>query len=126
MTDVNGRHTASTDPDQNVGDADAPEVAALQADIERTREELAQTVDQLTAKLDVKTRVRDRAVESKDRAAAQVQSMRERAADLATDDDGKPTPVTISIGGGVIAGLAAVVLVLMWRRSSHGGRRRRR
>ena len=124
MTDVNGRHTASTDPEKSDGDADAPEVAALQADIERTREELAQTVDQLTAKLDVKTRVRDRAVETKDRAAAQVQSLRDQAADRATDDDGKPTPVAISIGGGVIAGLAAVVVVLMWRRSPRGGRRR--
>jgi len=124
MTDVNGRHTASTDPDKNEGDADAPEVAALQADIERTREELAQTVDQLTTKLDVKTRVRDRAVETKDRAAVQLQSLRKQAADRVTDDDGKPTPVAMSIGGGVIAGLAAVVLVFMWRRSSRGGRRR--
>ncbi|HWM75191.1 MAG TPA: DUF3618 domain-containing protein [Nocardioides sp.] len=126
MTDVNGRHAASTDPDKIEGEADPPEVAALQADIERTREELAHTVDQLTAKLDVKTRVRDRAVETKDQVAAQVQSLREQAADRATDDDGKPTPVAVSIGGGVIAGLAAVILVLMWRRSSSGGRRRRR
>jgi hypothetical protein len=124
MTDVNGRHTASTEPDNSEDDADAPEVAALQADIERTREELAQTVDQLTAKLDVKTRARARAVETRDRAVAQVQSLRERAADRATDEDGKPTPVAITIGGGVVAGLAAVVLVLMWRRSSRGGRRR--
>ena len=124
MTDVNGRHAASTEPDKNEGDADAPEVAALQADIERTREELAQTVDQLTAKLDVKTRVRDRVEETRDRAVAQVQSLRARAADRATDEDGKPTPVAMSIGGGVVAGLAAVVLVLMWRRSSRGGRRR--
>lgn len=126
MTDINGRHAATTDPDKNEGDADAPEVAVLQADIERTREELAQTVDQLTAKLDVKSRVRDRAIETKDRAAAQLQSLREQAAERATDDDGKPTPVAMSIGGGVLAGLAAVVLVLMWRRSSRGGRSRRR
>jgi hypothetical protein len=126
MTDVNGRHTAGTDPDKNEGDTDASEVAALQADIERTREELAQTVDQLTAKLDVKTRVRDRAVQTKERAVAQVQTLRERAADQATDDDGKPTAVAMSIGGGVIAGLAAVVLVRVWRRSSRGDRRRRR
>ena len=35
-----------------------PEVAALQADIERTRAQLAATVDQLAAKLDVKARLR--------------------------------------------------------------------
>jgi len=126
MTDVNGRHAAGTDPDKIEGEADTPEVAALQADIERTREELAHTVDQLTAKFDVKTRVRDRAVETKDQVAAQVQSLREQATDRATDDDGKPTPVAMSIGGGVIAGLAAVLMVLLWRRSSPGGRRRRR
>lgn len=124
MTDVNGRHTAGTNTDKHEDETGNPEVAALQADIERTREQLAQTVDQLTAKLDVKTRVRDRAVETKERAASQVHSLREQA----TDEDGKPVPAAIAIASGVVAALAAVVLVAVWRRSSHGaaGRKRRR
>jgi Protein of unknown function (DUF3618) len=126
MTDVNGRHTAGTTPETDDGDTGNPEVAALQADIERHREDLAQTVDQLTAKLDVKTRVRERASETKDRATAQVHSLRRQAVDRTTDDDGKPTPAALGIGGGVVAGLAAVVLVYLWRRSSQGGRRRLR
>lgn len=122
MSDVNGRHTASTDHDTDASSTDDPEVAALQADIERTREELAQTVDQLTAKLDVKTRVRETVSETKDRAASQVQHLR----DQATDDDGKPTPAAMGVGAGIVAGVAAVVLVFMWRRSSDSRRKRRR
>jgi hypothetical protein len=126
MTDVNGRHTASTTSATDDADTGSPEVAALQADIERHREDLAQTVEQLTAKLDVKTRVRDRVSETKERATSQVHSLRRQAVDRTTDDDGKPTPAAMGVGGGLIAGIAAVVLVLLWRRSSHGGRRRRR
>lgn len=72
----------------------SPEAAALQAEIERTREDLAETVDQLAAKLDVKSRVRDKV----------------------TSPDGKPTPAVTSVGAGVVAGLAAIVLLWLWGR----------
>lgn len=72
----------------------SPEAAALQAEIERTREDLAETVDQLAAKLDVKSRVRDKV----------------------TSADGKPTPAVTSVGAGVVAGLAAIVLLWLWGR----------
>ena len=75
-------------------------MAELEADIARTREELAHTVDQLTAKLDVKTRVRNRATETKDVAAVRRSP---RAEHLARRVDGKPTPAALSIGGGVLA-----------------------
>lgn len=72
-----------------------PEVAALQADIERTREELAQTVDQLTAKLDVKSRIRARV----------------------TTPEGRPTNPVLVVGGVAVAAvLAAVVLTVRRRR----------
>ena len=64
--------------------------ADIEADIARQRDELAQTVDQLTHKLDVKAQAKER--------AAQV-------ADRATTDDGKPRP------GLVAAATAAVLLV---------------
>ena len=72
----------------------SPEAAALQAEIERTREELAQTVDQLAAKLDVKSRVRDKV----------------------TSPDGKPTPALTSAGAGIVAGLAAMFILWLWGR----------
>ena len=70
----------------------------IEADIERQREELAATVSQLQAKLDVKARAQHRASELRDRA---------------TTDSGRPRPE-------VIAGAAAVLAVvglLVWRRT---------
>ncbi len=70
----------------------------LEADIARQREDLAVTVEQLQAKLDVKARAQGKAHELKDRA---------------TTADGRPRPDLTA------AALAAVVLVaglLVWRR----------
>ena len=72
--------------------------AAKEREVERNRERLADTVDALQAKLDVKTR-----------AQAKLQETKERA----TTDDGKPRPA-------VLAGAAAVVVAvagLVWWRS---------
>lgn len=78
----------------------SPDVAALQADIERTRADLAHTVDRLTARLDMKARVRDRLIEAKD------------------------DPTVLGLGALVAA--AAVVAVVLVRRSSAPRRTRRR
>ena len=94
--------------------AATPEMAELEADIARTREELADTVDQLTAKLEVKTRIRNRAAEAKDAATMQVRAARQQLVDVA----GKAKPTTLGVGGGVIAAIAAVVLVRLWQRPS--------
>ncbi|MBI2246270.1 MAG: DUF3618 domain-containing protein [Nocardioides sp.] len=70
----------------------------LEADIARQREDLATTVDQLHAKLDVKARAQDKAHELKDRA---------------TTADGRPRPDLTA------AAVAAAVLaagLLAWRR----------
>jgi len=89
-----------------------PEMAELEADIVRTREDLAQTVDQLTAKLDVKSRIRGRATEAKDAAAVQLHSARQQL----VDGDGRPRPAALRVGGGVVAGVLAVILVKLWYR----------
>lgn len=71
---------------------------SLEADLARQREELAATVTELHAKLDVKARAQHKAGEVKDRA---------------TTADGKPRPDL------TIAALGAVALVaglLVWRR----------
>lgn len=69
------------------------DVDALQQDVERTREELAETVDLLAAKLDVKTRVRDQV----------------------TTADGRPTP-TVLAAAGLALGLVAILVVVKIRR----------
>jgi len=71
---------------------------AIRADIERTREDLAQTVDALHAKLDVKTRARDK--------VAQVKNS-------ATTNDGKPRPEVIAVA---VAALVVVAGLVWWRR----------
>lgn len=105
MSDLNsprpdGAHRADT-----AADTDDPQVAALQADIERTREQLADTVDQLQAKLDVRAR-----------ASAGAHDLAERTKAKVVDADGHPRPAAMGAGGAVIAGLAAVALVALWRR----------
>ena len=96
MSASNGTHpttttpTASNDPD------------AIRADIEQTRENLAETVDALHAKLDVKTQAKAKAAQVKD---------------SATTDAGKPRPELIgaavaAVAAGRRAGLAAAPLKL--------------
>lgn len=70
----------------------------IQADIERQREELAGTVDQLTAKLDVKSQAQARVAEVKDRA---------------TTEDGKPRPEVLAGAAGALV----LVGLLIWLRA---------
>jgi MYXO-CTERM domain-containing protein len=72
----------------------------IQADIEQQRAQLAQTVDQLSHKLDVKAQGK-----------AKVEDLKDRA----TTDDGKPRPEVIA---GAAAALTAFVLLVWWRRRS--------
>jgi hypothetical protein len=100
-TEVNGTPTG-----------DNPGIEEIEAEIAHTREDLAATVDELTARLDVKTRVRERVQQTKDQAAARVLAVR----DQATDDDGRPTTTTLGVGGAVAAAVVVVVAWSIWRR----------
>jgi hypothetical protein len=72
--------------------------ADIEADIEAQREHLADTVDQLAHKLDVKAQAKERASQVKDRA---------------TTDDGRPRPALL----GALLGLVLVAgLAVWWRR----------
>jgi hypothetical protein len=79
--------TTSDDPD------------AIREDIERTRNELAGTVDALQAKLDVK---------------AQAKARLARAKDQATTDSGKPRPELVA---GAVGAVLLVAGLVWWRRS---------
>jgi len=74
----------------------------IAADIESQREQLAHTVDQLSARLDVKSRTRAKMAELKDRA---------------TTVDGSPRPEVIAAAGSLVA--IAVVLVIWRLRRTH-------
>jgi hypothetical protein len=66
----------------------------IQADIERQREQLAKTVDQLGHKLDAK---------------AQTMAKVDAAKDRATTDDGKPRPEMIGVVAAVVVGIGLIV-----------------
>lgn len=78
-------------------------VADLEADIETTRKELGQTVQALSDKLDVKQRVREKAVEIKEQAVHRVE-------DASHDDRVRRT----AIAAAVVA--VALVGLILWRR----------
>lgn len=111
--------TTSTDRPELGKDASADEI---EADIERTREQLGETVDALTNKLDVKSRARDKVADAKDRAATQVDTAKAQgsrlvaqARDAATDEDGDTRPAVPVAAGLVGAGIVLLVF-LTWRR----------
>jgi uncharacterized Zn finger protein (UPF0148 family) len=71
--------------------------AEIEAEIEQQRAQLADTVDQLAAKMDVKSK-----------AQAKVASVKESA----TTDEGKPRPEVLAAAGSLV-GIAVVLIV--WR-----------
>lgn len=95
----------------------------IEADLAQTRQELGETVDALSAKLDVKSRAKDQVAVTKHRANEQVQVARERAAqavaqgkNAATDEQGSVKPVVPAVAGGVVLVVLAVVGVGLVRR----------
>ncbi len=105
----------------------------LQADIERTRTQLGQTVEALSDKLDVKAQARQKAADTRDRLASKTQetkgravdtaqTLRSKAADLgskvadaATDNQGSIRP-SMPIAGIALAGAVAIGIVVGMRR----------
>ena len=82
-------------------------VEDIQADIAQTRNELGQTVEALSDKLDVKTRAKEKAAETKERVVEKADTLRHTA----TDNPKRTVPVAAVV---LIGALAAVIVV--WRR----------
>jgi vacuolar-type H+-ATPase subunit I/STV1 len=79
----------------------------IQADIAQTRDELGQTVEALSDKLDVKARAKDKATETKARVVEKADTLRHTA----TDNPKRTVPVAAVV---LIGALAAGIVV--WRR----------
>jgi MYXO-CTERM domain-containing protein len=104
-------------------ESSAQDIDQLQAQIEQTREELADTVDALGAKLDVKSRAKDKVSATTEQARAGVEAGRDRvvrvannAVDAATDDSGRPTPSVIVAVSSAALAAALVAGFVVWRR----------
>lgn len=87
-------------------DADIDEI---QTDIEQTRRELGETVEALTAKMDVKQRTKDKASETRDLVVDKAHAVQH-----ATIDDGR-AKVTVPVAAAIVAGTATLVWIV-WRR----------
>jgi hypothetical protein len=80
--------------------ADSPTPEQLEAEIALQREQLAGTVDELAAKLDVKSQAKQKVASLKD---------------SATTDAGTPRPEVLAAAGSLAA---MAVVLLLWRRRS--------
>lgn len=88
-------------PDADIGE--------IQSDIEQTRKDLGETVEALTAKMDVKQRTKDKAAETKEAVVEKAHAVQH-----ATIDDGR-AKVTVPVATAIVVGTAALVWFL-WRR----------
>ena len=85
-----------------------PTPEEMQADIELQREQLAGTLDALTAKLDVKSQAQAKVADAKATTQAKVADVRDRA----TTPDGRPRPELLVFGATVVV----VAAVIVWWR----------
>ncbi|MGA4986412.1 DUF3618 domain-containing protein [Streptomyces cellulosae] len=83
----------------------------LRREIERTRHELGDTVEELAGKMDVKARARARADEFKDRAGAMGVQMRSTAAHAGEVGKQHRTQLMAAAGALVMVAVGAVVMV---------------
>jgi uncharacterized FAD-dependent dehydrogenase len=91
----------------NGGQAAAASTAELRAEVEQAREQLADTVSQLAARADVKSRAQQKARDARAR-------MQHQGRHAAGDGSGGRQGAMAAAGGGVL--LIAVVAALLYKR----------
>jgi ElaB/YqjD/DUF883 family membrane-anchored ribosome-binding protein len=101
----------STPTADGPGDGPGDDLAAIQAEIEETREQLGRTVDELTARLDVPARARESALRAKDTA---VETYRESP------------PLTVAAALALVGLVVGVVILRRKRAESRRERGRNR
>ena len=124
-------HADVADGEKNADAVSDPAVQALEADLHETRQELAHTVDQLTARLDVKARsrealqakksqLRQAAMRLRQRVAVGAGHARNRGVAHVSDEYGRSTaaaPLGAVAAAISLIGLSGVVAVVIWRRT---------
>ena len=97
------------------------DIGEIQGDIEQTRKELGETVEALTAKMDVKQRTKDKAAETKEAVVEKAAETKDRVVDKAhavqhaAIDDGR-AKVTVPVAAAVVVGVVALVWLIRRRR----------
>ena len=93
----------------------------LREEIERTREHLGETVEQLAAKADVKGRAQAKAAELAGQVTRQARSAvaqgREQAAQAGKQGAGAARKYRVPLSAAVAAGLLVAVAFIAWQRS---------
>lgn len=93
--------------------APANDPDAIKADIEATREQLGRTVDELTHRLDVPARTKEKIAETKAQTKAQAIEGVARTRDTAVETYRESPPAVI---GGAAAAVSSLVGLVLWRR----------
>lgn len=112
--------TRQNSPDEGSAEPRSPE--EIEAHLEQTRHELGQTVEALSAKLDVKSRARHQVASAKHAAAEQLETLKLQAAevvhhaqDAVTDEDGNLKPV-VPIGAAIVVAIGIAWVLINRRR----------
>jgi hypothetical protein len=95
---------------------DPDTLAEARADVERTREELADTVEALAYKADVKARARDKVDEVKQTATQKVDDVKQTAEQKVGEIRADPPPKTQLVAAAAIG--LAIIAVVLWRKGS--------
>jgi ElaB/YqjD/DUF883 family membrane-anchored ribosome-binding protein len=109
-----------TEPDPHPEPGPDAGIDEIQADIERTRDHLGETVGALSSKLDVKQRAKQKAADTRElivEKAHAVQAMGSglsaAAVNVATDDKGSVKPVVPLT---VVAVVGVILGIVIWKR----------
>lgn len=108
--DRTGSHKPEEVPINGTEEKTSKSPAEIEADIEQQREELAETLDALTSKLDVKSQAQAKAREVKTTTRLKAAETKDRA----TTEEGKPRPEVLAAAAAVVLGVGVLI---WWRRS---------